>query len=250
MNALVVGAGEMGRWVATVLEADFPEPVDIQFADSDPETATTAAARFDGATSTDPATDQSFDIVAIAVPMSAAPDAIAAHAPQARTAIVDVTGVMAAPVAALDTHAPDCERASLHPLFAPANEPGNVPVVTSQDGPVVEKLRTALRQRGNDVFETTPEAHDEAMETVQAKTHAAVLAFALAGDPVPEQFHTPISGEVTDVARTVTDGDADVYAEIQQQFEGASELARAAEAIADADEKTFEQLYNRAREEL
>jgi len=97
------------------------------------------------------------------------------------------------------------------------------------------------------VFETTPAEHDEAMETVQAGAHAAVLAWRLAGDDVREEFHTPVSAALDEVADTVTEGSPEVYAEIQRAFDGADDVAAAAREIADSDSEAFAALYERAR---
>jgi prephenate dehydrogenase len=244
MNTLVVGAGEMGGWFAEALVSDASAAVDVVFCDRD-EAAARESARAVGATATAKPTGQ-FDLVCIAVPIPAATAAIQEYSDQAGEAIVDVTGTMQEPVEAMRTHAPDCQRASLHPLFSPANEPGNVPLVVDEGGPVIRSVREALDARGNDVFETTPAVHDEAMETVQARTHAAVLAFGLAATDVPERFQTPISQKLVTLAKRVTDGDGRVYADIQTAFEGASDVAEAADELADADAETFERLYDRA----
>jgi prephenate dehydrogenase len=84
------------------------------------------------------------------------------------------------------------------------------------------------------------------METVQAKTHAAVLAFGLAADPVPEAFQTPISTVLFDLVEQVTGGDPRVYADIQAAFDGADDVVAAAEEIAAADDRQFRTLYDRA----
>ena len=244
METLVVGAGAMGRWLARALREDGPS-VSLAFVDTDREAAEDAAAALDGR-SLDPATDETFDAVCIAVPRPAAADTIREYAPRADRAIYDVTGRIADPIAAMREHAPDRERVSLHPLFAPANEPGNVPVVADASGPVTDAVREALAARGNDLFETTAEEHDRAMETVQARTHAAVLSFALAADPVADQFHTPISAGLAALADQVTGGDPRVYADIQAAFDGAEDVAEAARAIADADGEDFEHLFEEA----
>ncbi|MHB9286265.1 prephenate dehydrogenase/arogenate dehydrogenase family protein [Halobacteriales archaeon Cl-PHB] len=248
MQVLVVGAGEMGRWLADVLASDAPDPVTVSFADADQEVASEAAAAHGGADAGvfDPDTDETVDAVCVAVPIAAAADAIREYAPLAEAAVFDVTGTMASPVAAMAEHAPALERMSLHPLFAAANEPGNVAVVTDADGPVTESVRTALERRDNALYETTPEEHDEAMETVQAKTHAAVLAFAMAAEDVPDQLHTPISTDLANLADQVTDGESRVYADIQAAFDGAEDVAEAARRIADADDEAFAQLYEDA----
>jgi prephenate dehydrogenase len=142
--------------------------------------------------------------------------------------------------------APTLERVSLHPLFAASNAPGSIAVVPDAPGPVTDRLRDALSAAGNDCFETTAEEHDDAMRTVQARTHAAILAFGLAADDVPEQFHTPISEGLFDLLDEVTANDADVYADIQRAFDGAEDVAVAAERLAEADPETFVDLYRSA----
>lgn len=247
MDLLVVGAGAMGRWFAGALADDAPEPITVTFADPDPAAAAAAVESFEGnADAVDPERAPRADVVCIAVPIPAAVAAIDEHAARAKRALVDLTGTMAGPVEAMATHAGDVERLSLHPLFAPANEPGNVAAVPAERGPVTDLVEAALTARGNEWFETTPAAHDEAMETVQARTHTAVLAFALAAEPVDDRFHTPISAPLADLADQVTDGEARVYADIQSVFDGAGDVADAARALADADGDDFEALFEDA----
>lgn len=245
MDVLVVGAGEMGRWFARALASDVDGDLSIAFADADRSAAAAAADETAGEVVADPAA-ATVAVVALAVPIPAVTDAIETWAPAARDALVDVTGTMTAPVEAMRAHAPDRERTSLHPLFAPANEPGNVAVVTDADGPCSTAIRDALARRGNDLYETTPPEHDDAMATVQTKCHVAILAYALAAEDVPEELHTPISSELDGLVDQVTGGEARVYADIQTAFDGAEDVAAAARRIAEADDATFEALYEQA----
>ncbi|WP_436936017.1 prephenate dehydrogenase [Halovenus marina] len=242
MNALVVGSGAMGRWFGEVL-VDLDSS--ISFLDADTVVAREAADAV-GGNAVETSVDETFDLVVIAVPIPTAPTAIETYADSARQAIVDLTGTMTDPVEAMRAHAADLERASLHPLFAPENEPGNIPVVVDSAGPLTDRVCDQLVARDNTVFETDAATHDEAMETVQARTHAAVLAFALAAENVPDRYHTPISAELTALADQVTDGDARVYADIQAAFDGAESVADAARQIAETDEEGFKRLYERA----
>jgi prephenate dehydrogenase len=247
MDLLVVGAGEIGRWIADTVSAD-ESPVDaaVAFADRDPAVARDAAASRD-ATVAPTDGDTTHDAVCLAVPMSAVPAAVEAYAPRAERAILDVSGEMTDAVAAMREHAPGLQRASYHPLFAPPRVPGNVACVVDEGGPVVAGVSAAIEAGGNDVFETTPAEHDRAMETVQAGAHAAVLAWRLAGDDVREEFHTPVSAALDEVADTVTEGAPEVYAEIQRAFDGADDVADAAREVADADPDEFADLYEAAR---
>ncbi|MFC4551001.1 MULTISPECIES: prephenate dehydrogenase/arogenate dehydrogenase family protein [Halorussus] len=242
MEVLIVGAGAMGRWFGSILDAD------VAFADADPAVAEAAADREDDARAVALSTDERFDAVCVAVPLSAAAEAVDEHAPKATRAVFDVTGTMAGPLAAMAEAAPDRERASFHPLFAPENAPGNVAVAVEAGGPVTDRILDRLRERGNDVVETTPEEHDEAMETVQASAHAAVLAFALAAEDVPEGLSTPVSDDLAALVEQVAGGTPRVYADIQDAFDGADRVAEAAARLADADREAFERLYHDARE--
>lgn len=248
MEVLVVGAGDMGRWFGrTVGGPAASHPADVAYADVEPAAAEDAAAAVGGrAVPLD--TDERFDLVCVAVPMRLTEAAVADHAPRAREALVDLSGVMAGPLAAMAEHAAGIERASFHPLFGPDNAPGRIAVVTASDGPTVERLRDALADAGNDLFETTPEEHDAAMETVQARTHAALLAFALAAEDVPAPFGTPIYDELEALVAEFLSGTPRVYADVQTTFDGAGDVAAAAERVAAADPETFEDLYRSARE--
>ena len=241
MDLVVVGAGEMGRWFARASGADA-----VAFADVDPGAARAAADAIEGARTTPLDGDETFDAVCVAVPMAVVPEAIATHADRATDAVVDVSGEMRESVAALAEHATGRERASFHPLFAADNAPGNVPVVVDRDGPVVEGIRDSLSAAGNRVFETTPDEHDRAMETVQAKAHTAVLAYALAAEDVDPRFHTPLSAPLSDLTDQVTGTAPGVYADIQARFDGGDAVAEAAHELAAADPETFRTLYEDA----
>ena len=240
MKLLIVGAGEMGRWLADTVDAD------VAFTDADPAVAEAAAdPRAARAVPSD--TEEFFDAVGIAVPMSVVDEAIATYAPLAEAAVFDLSGVMDRPLAAMADHAPDCEQASFHPLFAPPRVPGNIAVVTATAGPTLATIHEHMSEAGNTVFETTAAEHDSAMETIQAGAHTAVLAYALVAGDSREEFATPVSERLESLATTVTEGSPEVYGEIQAAFDGADDIAAAAQRIADADSETFADLYAEAK---
>ncbi|MUV86378.1 prephenate dehydrogenase/arogenate dehydrogenase family protein [Natronomonas sp. CBA1123] len=241
MQLLVVGAGEMGRWFARHSGADA-----VAFADRDPEVAREAADETADATTVPLDTDERFEVVCVAVPMTAVPDAIAEHATKATEAVVDVSGEMRDSVAALSTHAESRERASFHPLFSASNAPGNIPIVVDSGGATVDAIRESLSTAGNEVFETTPEEHDRAMETVQARAHTAVLAYALAAEEVDPRFQTNLSEPLDELVDRIVGNTPEVYAEIQERFEGGDSVAEAARALSEADRETFLDLYEEA----
>lgn len=241
MDVLIVGAGTMGRWFGEVIGGP---GTDVAFVDRDDEAAREAAAAVGGRAASRETTER-FDLVCLAVPIPAVERVVELYAPLADRAIADVSGVMRAPVAAMEAHAPEREHVSLHPLFSPGNAPGNVPIV-ADEGPVAGWVRERLAAAGNGLVETTPEEHDAAMETIQTKAHAAVLAYALAADEVPDGFETPVSRGLDELVGTVTGGNPNVYADIQSTFPGADAVAEAAIDVAEADREEFEALYREA----
>ncbi|WP_277555506.1 prephenate dehydrogenase/arogenate dehydrogenase family protein [Halobaculum limi] len=247
MKLLVVGAGEMGRWAARTLR---PVAERVALTDTNPQTAMDAAEEVVDGWVVPLDTDESFDCVVLAVPIPVVADAVAEYAANAADgALVDVSGVMADPLAAMADHAAG-EYASFHPLFAPPRGPGRIAYVPGETGPVVTKVRDRFREVGNEVFETTAAEHDDAMASVQTGAHTALLAYALAAGDVDERFHTTVSEPLAELARTVTEGEPRVYADIREAFDGADAVAEAARALADADADEFAALYDRAGEAI
>jgi prephenate dehydrogenase (EC 1.3.1.12) len=256
MEILVVGAGEMGRWIAQTLLQSF----DVTFVDRDDAIAVAAAETIQqniDYISSDRTvqaitgeTTATFSAVCLAVPITVIESVIINRAAQAEQAIFDITGVMQTPVEMMQTHCHHLERYSLHPLFAAENAPGNVAFVPDAPGPVTDTIIDTIAKAGNHIFETTPDEHDRAMQTVQANAHAAVLAYAIAASNVRDEFATPVSRALDDIVTTVTNGTPRVYQEIQTTFQGADEVAIAARRLADADPETFEQLYIQAGEHI
>ncbi|MWG33963.1 prephenate dehydrogenase/arogenate dehydrogenase family protein [Halomarina oriensis] len=250
MHCCIVGAGEMGTWVGRTL-ADAGH--DVAVADLDADAADRAATTVDGGTvpvsppPTPESTDR-FDAVVLAVPIPAVAEAVAAQAPRAEHAVVDVTGVMGPALDAMREHAPDHERLSLHPMFSTANAPGRIAAVPDATGRVTDAIREALVAAGNEVFETTATDHDEAMETVQAKAHAAVLAYGLVREAVDPRYHTDVSTALFEAVESITGSTAHVFGDIQAAFDGAEELAAAAERVAESrgDPEAFATLYEEA----
>ncbi|MFB6124365.1 MAG: prephenate dehydrogenase/arogenate dehydrogenase family protein [Halanaeroarchaeum sp.] len=241
MDALIVGAGDVGRWAARFVDGP------VAFADADPDAAERAATSAADATPVALDGPETFDLVCVAVPMRVAEEVLGAQAHRAERALVDCTGSMRGPLDAMAAAAPDRERVSLHPLFAPEYGPGRVAISTGEGGPVTDAFAEALEAGGNDLVRVSAETHDEAMETIQGRAHAAVLAFGLAADEVPESLATPVYEDLQTLRERVTGGSAGVYADIQDAFDGVEPIADAARRLADADRETFEALYDDAR---
>ncbi|GAA0301670.1 prephenate dehydrogenase/arogenate dehydrogenase family protein [Halarchaeum salinum] len=246
MDVLVVGAGEMGRWFAAAVTPD------VAFADADRARAEAAADALGARARAVPLdTTESFGIVCLAVPMRVASAAIAEHAGTAQQAVVDVTGSMRAPLDAMAAAAPARERVSFHPLFGGDAAPGTVAVSTAASGPATDGLRRDIEAAGNDLVDVEPDEHDDAMRTIQGRTHAAILAFALAADAaeadVPDELATPVYERLDALAERVLDGTPRVYADIQATFDGARDIAAAAERLANTDPDDYDALYDDVR---
>lgn len=241
MDVLIVGAGDVGRWFGDLVDGP-PTFADVDRGQA--EAAAEAAGPRAGVVDIDG--DESFGLVCIAVPLSVAPSVIESQATRAQQAVVDLTGAMREPLAAMARCAPARERVSFHPLFAPEHAPGRVAVSTSAGGPATDRVRRWLEDAGNTLVDVDPETHDRAMETVQGRAHAAILAFALAADDVPEGLETPIYEELSAIVKRVTGGNSGVYSDIQSTFGGANEIVAAAERIAESDPDEFEALYEDA----
>lgn len=241
MDALIVGAGAVGRWFGDLLDGP------VAFADVDPETAQAAA---DGLGERGAAVQlegpETADVVVIAVPMRVATETIREHAARAEQAVIDLTGSMQGPLSTMAGATPDLERASFHPLFAPEHAPGRVALSVGSAGPTIETLRERLEAAGNTVVEVAPETHDEAMRTVQGRAHAAILAFGLAAEDVPDDLATPVFEELAALLDRVTAGSPGVYADIQATFDGAGDIEAAARRLAEADRTEFAELYDDA----
>jgi prephenate dehydrogenase len=240
MDVLIVGAGAVGRWVATVVDGP------VAFADADPAVAREAAAERPDATAVALDGDETYAMLCVAVPMRAATDVVEAQAHRATDALVDVTGSMREPLETMAAVAPDRERVSYHPLFAPEHAPGRVAVSTGEAGSTTDAFEAALEEAGNDLVRVEAADHDEAMRTIQGRTHAAILAFGLAADDVPADLATPVYEDLLALRDRVTGGTSGVYADIQERFDGAADVADAARRIADADRATFADLYDDA----
>lgn len=245
METLVVGSGAIGRWFGD------HTPDDVAFTDADMAVAETAAeqahaTRGRSARAVPLDTNESFGLVCIAVPLTDAIQAIERHAGKAEAAVIDLTGQMAAPLGAMTSIVPNRERVSYHPLFAPNRSPGRIAVSTGASGPVTDRVEGWLTEAGNELITIDPATHDEAMATIQGRTHAAILAFGLAADNVPSELATPIFADLMELLDRVTNGESRVYGDIQSVFGGAEAIASAASALADADDDAFADLYRRA----
>jgi len=136
MKLLVVGAGEMGRWVADTVDAA------VAFCDADASVAADAAASREARHVPTDSTE-SFDAVCLAVPMSTIDAAVEQYAPLATDAIFDVSGVMGDPLAAMDAHAPE-SNGRVSTRFSPRR--GSPATSRSSPQPTAHACSRSVRQ--------------------------------------------------------------------------------------------------------
>ena len=165
------------------------------------------------------------DLVVLALPADVAGQAIAKLSPQLRPSqcLVDTLSVKLEYVTRLLELEPIHEALSLNPMFAPALgfEGRSVASVVVREGPTGAALIAAMKAAGAKVVEVSAEDHDRQTAAIQAATHAAVLAFAMA---LEAQGYRPSEAEalwapphttlLALVARIVS-GEPEVYRDIQ-----------------------------------
>lgn len=169
------------------------------------------------------------DVVMLALPEGVAERAAAEVFATVRSTalVVDTlsvkTGWFSKVAAHLQGTEPRPEVLSINPMFAPAlGFPGRgVAVVSVHDGPRSGWFRDLLGRWGADLIVMEPDEHDRFMASIQAATHAAVLAFGLAMADLGHDLDrlwpalTPPHRTMLALAARICAGDAHVYHDIQ-----------------------------------
>ncbi len=155
----------------------------------------------------------------------------------------------------LDTTRPHPEVLSINPMFAPALgfAGRGVAVVSIQDGPLSVWFCDLMGRWGADLVVMGQTEHDRCMASIQAATHASVLAFGLAMSALGHDLDrlwpalTPPHRTMLSLAARMGAGDAHVYHDIQHANPFAAEARQAvadglrsvAEAAATSDPAGF-----------
>ena len=187
----IMGFGAFGRLMARHLQPHFALRV------CDPANAPIADAAGKGlqpATSAEVAT---CDIVILAVPVPAIPEAIAALRPHLRAGaiVLDVGSVKIGPARAMQAELPeDIEIIGTHPLFGPQSARNGLaglkialcPVRGGSTPRIAAFLRRVLRLK---VIVTTADAHDREVAMVQGLTHL-IAKILVRMEPLPRTMTT------------------------------------------------------------
>ncbi|MEM3422052.1 MAG: prephenate dehydrogenase/arogenate dehydrogenase family protein [Candidatus Hadarchaeum sp.] len=231
MKTAVIGAGEMGKWLAK-----FSKRLgEVVVSDVNRLKARKLAAELKVKAALARNAAAEADIIFIAVPISATPKVLLEVAGEAKSGalIADVASVKLEVVKTMERIEKDVELVSIHPLFGPgASSLKNKDVVAIpvRPGKRYRKLKELLRSDGARVIEMDAELHDRTMAVVQCLSHFILLSYvqalrALNGGKISRRMRTPMFSALVELAKAASAGKPELYLEIQQQNKY-SELVR------------------------
>lgn len=222
MKVAVIGAGEMGRWLARFSKR-WGEVVvsDVSL----PKARRLASELKVKAASQDKAVAEA-DVIFVAVPISATPQVLKEAAGLARrgSLLADVASVKGEVVKAMDEIGQEVELVSIHPLFGPGASSlknKDIVVIPVRPGKRYRKLRELLVGSGARIVEMDAESHDRTMAVVQCLTHFVLLAYikalqSLGRGKVSMKVRTPMFSRLVELAKAASAGGPELYLEIQQ----------------------------------
>lgn len=223
MRIAVVGAGEMGRWLAKFskrLGEVVISDVNLRKARRWAQELKVKADSWDRAVA-------NAEIIFIAVPISATPEVLKKVAGLVRQGalLVDVASVKLEVVKAMEEIGQDVELVSIHPLFGPgASSLKNKDIVAIpvRPGKRYRKLKGFLVRNGARIVETDAELHDRTMAVVQCLSHFILLAYArtlqsLDRGRLTGKVRTPMFSALMTLAKAASAGRPELYLDIQQQ---------------------------------
>lgn len=222
------GAGAIGTLFAETLHANghgAPAIVDLR-----PAAAAPGRAGFicqeDVQQPSDPVREliRTCDLLILATPEPVAITAARWMLPEMKrgSLAVETLSVKSRYAAAVEAVATDAELLGVNPMFAPSLgfAGRSVIAVPYRCGYLAQALLAFVEAEGSDVVQLDAEAHDRACATLQAATHASILAFgmALAGShdlATAERIMPPPHRTMLALLARIVSGDPEVYREIQ-----------------------------------
>lgn len=221
MKVAIVGAGEMGRWLAKFSKRLGEVTVsDISAAKADK----VASELHIIAKPTTEAAEKA-DLILVAVPISKTPSVLMHVAKTAKKGalLADVTSVKADVVVAMKKIKTDIELVSLHPLFGPGAssiKDKDIVVVPVRPGKLYKNLKKVLKKSGARITEMDVDAHDRMMAIIQCMSHFVLLAYiqsmkSIKGLKQVDKIRTPIFSALMNLAKAVLTGNPDLYGELQ-----------------------------------
>jgi prephenate dehydrogenase len=230
--AIVGGSGKMGQWFARFFRADGHE---VLITGRNQARLDEVRHELDVAVSTDLAEVRHCHLIVISVPPDAFEPMVLRLAPHTNEeqAILDVTSLKTAPVAAMQRHIKAGRILGTHPVFGPGarDMAGRNFVLTptnDAEAALAGRVREYLEGKGARVSLMTPEEHDEVMTVVLGLAHfiAIVSAETLLGSERFGQMKE-IGGTTYQLLRTLVESvvseDPELYASLQMSFPGMAE---------------------------
>jgi len=221
MKVAIIGAGDMGGWLAKFAK----KLGEVTVSDMSATKAEKVASELHiSAKSTTEAAKQA-DLILVAVPISKTPIVLTkvAKVAQKGALLSDVASVKADVVDAMKKIKADVELVSLHPLFGPGAlsiKGKDIVAVPVRAGKRYSELKKTLSKMGAKIMEMDADTHDRIMAIIQCMSHFVLLAYLLSLKSRKElkqvdTIRTPISSALNNLAKTILMGSPNVECEIQ-----------------------------------
>jgi len=223
VRVAVIGAGEMGRWLAN-FSRRFAE---VTVSDSNQAKARRVAAELKVAARPAERAAAEADLIFVAVPIARTPGVLlrlAKVAPRGAL-LVDVASVKGEVVKSMEKIKEDVELVSIHPLFGPGATSlrnKDVVVIPVRPGARYQEFRKILERSGARITEMSADLHDQAMAVIQCLSHFVLLAYlqtlrSLDGVKLSRGLRTPIFSSLAELAKAAAAGKPELYGELQRQ---------------------------------
>jgi len=222
MKIAVIGAGEMGQWLAGFAKQNLGEVV---VADISATKAELVAKELGISSKSVAEAAAKAELVLVAVPISKTPEVIKSLAGRVQRGALlsDIASVKSDVVEVMKTLKAKVELVSIHPLFGPGatNVRGkDFLVVPVTPGKRYDALKNRLIELGAQVTEMEAEEHDRLMAITQCMTHFVLISYldalkSMKGLEKAEKLRTPMFAMLLDLAKAVLAGNPELYGELQ-----------------------------------
>lgn len=231
--AIVGGAGNMGRWLAQLLQKEGHE---IILADRSREALLAVQEELKIAIASNTEAVKAADAVILAVPIDSFETVVKEIAPAVSPdqIVVDVTSIKEAPVTAMQKYFPRARILGTHPLFGPGakgltSQNFVLTPTTEKEKMLAAKVMLFLKERGARVTLVTPQKHDEMMSVVLGLSHfISIVAADTLMDLGKLQEFKAVGGStyrvLTTLVESVVSEDPELYATLQMRLPYVQEM--------------------------
>ncbi len=231
--AIIGGGGKMGKWFARLL---MQEGLEVIISDRNKARLNAAQEELGVAIVSNIEAAKRADVIVISVNIDSLEDVIKEISPQVKPqqVVIDVTSIKEFPVEIMHKYLKTANVLGTHPLFGPgardlANQNFALTPTNQTEAALAQKVKGFLESRGARATLMAPHEHDETMTVVLGLAHfvAIVAADTLASTGKIAQTK-PVGGStyrvLTTLAESVISEDPELYATLQMQLPGLSEL--------------------------